>query len=29
MAASNTEPGGPIGQQLMYNFIKVQPYWQE
>jgi len=27
--ASDTEPGGPIGQQLMYNFIKVQPYWQE
>jgi hypothetical protein len=26
---SNTEPGGPIGQQLMYNFIKVQPYWRE
>ena len=20
-------PGGPIGQELMYNFIKVQPYW--
>ncbi len=21
------EPLGPIGQQLMFNFIKVQPYW--
>ena len=23
------DPGGPIGQELMYNFIKVQPYWEE
>ena len=22
------DPGGPIGQELMYNFIKVQPYWE-
>ena len=22
-------PGGPIGQQLMFNFIEVQPYFQE
>jgi len=27
--ASENEPGGPIGQKLMYNFVKVQPYWQE
>ena len=20
------EPGGPIGQELMYNFIEIQPY---
>ena len=24
--ASNTDPGGPIGQELMYNFIEVQSY---
>ena len=24
---SDQEPGGPIGQELAYNFIKVQPYW--
>jgi len=23
---SDTEPGGPIGQELMYNFIEIQPY---
>ncbi len=23
------QPGGPVGQELMYNFIKVQPYWEE
>ena len=23
---SNAEPGGPIGQRLMHNFIEVQPY---
>jgi len=23
---SETEAGGPIGQQLMYNFIEIQPY---
>ena len=27
--ASDENPGGPIGQELMYNFIKVQPYWSE
>ena len=25
--AADDKPGGPIGQELMYNFIKVQPYW--
>ena len=25
--ADDKVPGGPIGQELMYNFIKVQPYW--
>jgi hypothetical protein len=24
--ASETEPGGPVGQQLMINFVQVQPY---
>jgi hypothetical protein len=24
--ASPRDPGGPIGQELMYNFIEVQPY---
>ena len=23
----DTDPGGPIGRQLMYNFIEVQPYF--
>jgi len=27
--AGDKAPGGLIGQELMYNFIKVQPYWQE
>ena len=27
--ASDNDPGGPIGQELMYNFVKVQPYWQK
>jgi len=27
--ASDQEPGGPIGQELIYNFIEVQPYWEE
>jgi len=26
---SEEEPGGPIGQELMFNYIKVQPYWSE
>jgi len=25
--ASDEEPGGPIGQQLMFNFLQVQPYF--
>lgn len=24
--ASAAEPGGPAGQELMFNFIEVQPY---
>ena len=27
--ADEKNAGGPIGQELMYNFIKVQPYWPE
>ena len=27
--ANEGQPGGPIGQELMYNYIKVQPYWSE
>ena len=26
---SEQEPGGPIGQELIYNFIEVQPYWED
>lgn len=22
-------PGGPVGQELMFNFIELQPYWAE
>ena len=22
-------PGGPVGQELMFNFIEVQPYFEE
>ena len=25
---SDKEPGGPVGQELMYNFIEVQPYFE-
>ena len=25
--ASDSSPGGPIGQELMFNFIEVQPYF--
>jgi hypothetical protein len=25
----DAEPGGPIGQEIMYNFISVQPYFSE
>ena len=21
------EPGGPMGQELIFNFVEVQPYW--
>ena len=27
--ANEKEPGGPIGQELMYNFVQVQPYYTE
>jgi hypothetical protein len=27
--ATDTDPGGPIGQELMHNFIEVQPYLDE
>ena len=27
--AGDTDPGGPIGQELMYNFIEVEPYLAE
>lgn len=27
--ANEKEPGGPIGQQLMHNFIEVQPYLEK
>ncbi|KPK68773.1 MAG: hypothetical protein AMJ84_10625 [Acidithiobacillales bacterium SM23_46] len=26
--ADARQPGAPIGQELMYNFIEVQPYWE-
>lgn len=26
---SETEPGGPTGQELIYNFVEVQPYFPE
>jgi hypothetical protein len=25
--ASAASPGGPVGQELLYNFIEVQPYF--
>ncbi|HDY65919.1 MAG TPA: LamG domain-containing protein [Phycisphaerae bacterium] len=27
--AGDTEPGGPVGQELMFNFIEIQPYIEE
>jgi hypothetical protein len=27
--ADEKDPGGPVGQELMYNFIEVQPYLEE
>ena len=27
--ASDKEPGAPIGQELMYNFIQIQPYLED
>jgi len=26
--AGPSEPGGPIGQELLYNFVEVQPYFE-
>ena len=26
--ASPSDPGGPVGQQLMFNFVEVQPYFE-
>lgn len=26
---SESDPGGPVGQELMYNFIEVQPYFAD
>jgi len=26
---SPDEPGGPIGQEVMYNFIQIEPYFEE
>tara|TARA_B100001123_G_scaffold291655_1_gene325142 strand:- start:3125 stop:3274 length:150 start_codon:yes stop_codon:yes gene_type:complete len=27
--SSNQNPGGPSGQELMFNFIEVQPYFAD
>jgi hypothetical protein len=27
--ASDTEPGGEIGQELIFNFIEIQPYMED
>jgi hypothetical protein len=27
--ASGTESGGPVGQELIVNYVQVQPYFQE
>ena len=27
--ASAEEPGGPVGQELIFNFVEVQPYFEE
>ena len=27
--ASAKDPGGPAGQELMFNFVQVQPYFTE
>ena len=26
---TSTEPGGPIGGEVMYNFIEIEPYFEE
>ena len=27
--ANANDPGGPIGQELIYNFVEVRPYFSE
>ena len=27
--AGRTKPGGPVGQELLYNFVQIQPYFEE
>ena len=27
--SSDTEPGGPVGQELMFNFLELAPYLQD
>jgi hypothetical protein len=26
---SSSDPGGPIGQELLFNFVEVQPYLEK
>jgi hypothetical protein len=26
--ADERNPGGPIGQEMVYNFVEVQPYFE-
>ena len=26
---SDKDPGGPVGQELMFNFIEIQPYLED
>ena len=27
--ADATTPGGPIGQEILYNFVEIQPYLED
>jgi hypothetical protein len=27
--AAPDDPGGPVGQELMLNFVEVQPYFED